>query len=225
MAAKNTPAAGRAAVTLTGIALLQAIANSENGYLMLTQAEGSGIVSEGLAEVDTSIVDGDTAAVKLTEAGKAKVAEGGDTANTSTSFEIDDGVPLPTGTKRRGRESGYPFDKLQIGQSFHVAPTMKDGKLETPAEVVLRLSSSTSAARTKYLEEIPGQTEEYTKRTYKKDANGKFEKTADGKRILEKEEKATRPATKLTRDFMVKEVGEDDPKGPGARCWRIALAE
>lgn len=223
--AKNTPATGREPVTLTGVALLGAIAAAPAGYLMLTQAEGSGIVSEGLAVVDTTIVDGDTAAVKLTEAGQAKLNEAGATNSKSNSFEIDADVPLPTGTKRRGRESGYPFDKLEIGHSFHVAPTKKDGKLETPAEVALRLSSSTSAARTKYQEEIPGQTEEVTKRTYKKDADGKFLKTEDGKRILEKEEKVTVPATKLTRDFMVKEVGEDDPKGPGARCWRIELSE
>lgn len=47
----------RTAVTLTGVALLAAIAASENGYMMLTQAERSDIVNEGFAVVDTSIVE------------------------------------------------------------------------------------------------------------------------------------------------------------------------
>lgn len=234
MAKTPTPAAAPAqtAVTLTGVALLAAIASAEGGFLMLTQAEGQDIVNEGFAVVDTSIVDGDTAAVRLTEAGTAKLAEtkdnGGNpeaTAGTApaaeaakSSYDIDDGVPMPTGTVRRGREGGYPFDKLEIGQSFHVAKTADN---EDPAA---RLASSVSGARVKYSEEVPGETETVVKKTYKRGPDGKgYAKDADGKRIVESEETVTVPKLKMTRDFVCKSVGADDPKGEGARVWRVAL--
>lgn len=223
--APATPA--RAAVTLTGVALLAAIAASETGYLMLTQAEGQEIVNDGFAVVDTSIVDGETAAVRLTEAGTAKLAEGKEAgtnpevaapAATKASYEIEDNVAMPTGTQRRGREGGYPFDKLEIGQSFHVAKTAEN---PDPAS---RLASSVSGARVKYSEEVPGETETVTVKTYKRGPDGKgYAKDADGKRIVESETTETRPKLKLTRDFVVKSVDASDPKGEGARVWRVAL--
>lgn len=215
----------RAAVTLTGVALLAAIAASETGYLMLTQAEGQDIVNNGFAVVDTSIVEGDTAAVRLTEAGTAELAKQNEApAATATdaaakaSYDIDDGVPMPTGTVRRGREGGYPFDKLEIGQSFHVA---KSADNEDPAT---RLASSVSGARVKYSVEVPGETETVTKKTYKRGPDGKgYAKDADGKRIVESEETVTVPKLKLTRDFVCKSVDATDPKGEGARVWRVEL--
>lgn len=234
MAKTPTPAAAaaRTAVTLTGVSLLAAIAASENGYMMLTQAEGQDIVNEGFAVVDTSIVEGDTAAVRLTEAGTAKLAESKDNGGNpeasngtapaadaaKASYDIDDGVPMPTGTVRRGREGGYPFDKLEIGQSFHVAKTA-----ENP-DPAARLASSVSGARVKYSEEIPGETETVTKKTYKRGPDGKgYAKDADGKRIVESEETVTVPKLKLTRDFVCKSVDASDPKGEGARVWRVEL--
>lgn len=226
MAKASTPA--RAAVTLTGVALLQAIASAEGGFMMLTQAEGQDIVNAGFAVVDTSVVEGDTAAVRLTDAGTAELAKtnaGGTPAEVApagdsakASYDIDDGVPMPTGTVRRGREGGYPFDKLEIGQSFHVAKTADN---EDPAA---RLASSVSGARVKYSEEVPGETETVVKKTYKRGPDGKgYAKDADGKRIVESEETVTVPKLKLTRDFVCKSVDASDPKGEGARVWRVAL--
>ena len=242
MAKASTPAAApartapaRTAVTLSGVALLAAIAASETGYLMLTQAEGQDIVNSGFAVVDTSIVDGETAAVRLTEAGTAELAKGetaggnpeagaGETAAPAgdaaakASYAIEDNVPMPTGTVRRGREGGYPFDKLEIGQSFHVPKTADN---EDPAA---RLASSVSGARVKYSEEIPGETEEVEVKTYKRGPDGKgYAKDADGKRVVESTKMETRPKLKMTRDFVCKSVGADDPKGEGARVWRVAL--
>lgn len=232
MAKAPTPAAApaRQPVTLTGVALLAAIAAADGGFLMLTQAEGQDIVNSGFAVVDTSIVEGDTAAVRLTEAGTAELAKqpgngtATETANASAgasdkaSYDIDDGVPMPTGTVRRGREGGYPFDKLEIGQSFHVAKTADN---EDPAT---RLASSVSGARVKYSEVIPGEFETVKVKTYKKGPDGKgYAKDADGKRIVESETEEQRPKTKLLRDFVCKSVDASDPKGEGARVWRVAL--
>jgi len=218
----KAPTPTRTPVTATGVALLALIA-AAGGTMMLTQAEGQDIIAAGDATVDTTKTEGDTAAVSLTEAGQAKVdAENGkptgtegDTAAVSGTFDIDDSVPMP-GASTRGRSGGYPFDKLEVGQSFHVA---KSADNPTPAD---RLASSVSGARTKYSTDT-GETEEVTVKTYKKGENGKgFAKDADGKRIVESETKATRPKLKVTRDFTVKTVGADDPRGEGARVWRTA---
>ena len=216
--AKAPTTTARTPVTATGVALLALLASS-GGSMMLTQAEGQDIIAAGDATVDTTKTEGDTALVTLTEAGAAKVAaengKGDDTAASSASFDIDDGVPMP-GAASRGRSGGYPFDKLAVGQSFHVAKTADN---PNPAD---RLASSVSGARAKYAEDT-GETEEVTVKTYKKGDGGKgFAKDADGKRIVESETKATRPKMKTVRDFTVKTVGADDPRGEGARVWRIA---
>lgn len=217
----------RAPVTMTGVALLAAIAASTSpaaGVMMLTQGEAGDIVSKGLAVVDTTKTDGDTAAVSLTDAGRAELAagNGGDNTTAATSaassFDIDDAVPMPTDTARRGRSGGYPFDKLEIGQSFHVA---KSADNEDPAA---RLASSVSGARVKFSVPDGDKTETVTVKTYKRGEDGKYIKDADGKRVVDTETTETRPVLKLTRDFTVKSVGADDPRGEGARVWRVALA-
>lgn len=215
----------RAPITETGVSLLALIAASEAGYLMLTKNEGAAIVNDGFAVVDTSLVEGDTAAVRLTEAGTAELAKGNapETApaaapKAKTVIEIDNDVPLPTGIVRRSRESIYPFDKLEIGGSFHVAKTADN---DDPAS---KLGSSVSGANAKFSEVIEGEFEDYTAKTYKKTDDGKdFVKDADGKRVVASEEKKQRPKTRQTRLFVCKTVDASDPKGEGARVWRVAL--
>lgn len=229
MATKNAtpPAAAvvREPVTATGVALLALLASAADGSMMLTQAEGQDIIAAGHATVDTSVVENDTAKVTLTEAGKAALQAGdpaGATAATATSsaasssFDIDDAVAMPTDAARRGRSGGYPFDKLAVGQSFHVAKTAEN---EDPAA---RLASSVSGARAKYSEPT-GEKEDVVVKTYKRAETGKgFAKDAEGKRIVESEKTETRDVLKVTRDFTVKTVGAEDPRGVGARVWRTA---
>lgn len=214
--------AERQPITAGGADLLAMISAAGDDGLMLTQEEGLDAVNSGFAVVDTSVTDGNTAKVTLTDAGRAALSGSG---NSATSYEIEDGVAMPTSSARRGRSGGYPFENLNVGQSFHVAPVTKDGATETPADVAARLQSSVSGARARFAEEIPGETENYTVKVYKKTEDGKdFVKDADGKRIIESETPGARPATKLTRDFKVMAVDASDPKGPGARVWRIELA-
>jgi hypothetical protein len=78
-----------------------------------------------------------------------------------------------------------------------------------------------SGARAKYAEET-GETEMVTVKTYKRGADGKYVKDAEGKRIVESEAQESRPKVKITRDFIVRAVDATDPKGEGARVWRIA---
>lgn len=207
-----------AKITKAMIATCVAIAASSTGFLMLTQAEGAEVVGAGLATVDTANVEGDKAAVSLTETGVKLAAENGANAPVSSgtaNYEIESDVAMPTGSTRRGRESSYPFDKLEIGQSFHVAKTTEN---PDPAS---RLASSVSGARVKYSVET-GETETVTQKVYQKDANGSYVKDAKGKRIVASTSDVTRPKLATTRDFACKSVDASDPKGEGARVWRVA---
>lgn len=210
-----------AKITKAMIATVLTIAASETGFAMLTQAEGADVVGAGLATVDTSNVEGDKAAVSLTDEGRKVAAENGagaaEAAKSNGGFEIDDAVAMPTSTARRSREGGYPFDKLEVGQSFHVAKTA-----ENP-DPVTRLQSSVSGARAKYSVEVQGETETVTVKEYQRGEGGKgYAKGADGKRIVVSSKEETRPKTKVTRDFTVKAVDASDPRGEGARVWRTA---
>jgi len=204
----------REPITARGADLLAMISAAGDDGLMLTQEEGLDLVNSGYAVVDTSVSgDGGTAKITLTEAGKAALASSG---NSATSYEIEDNIPIPTSTARRGRTGGYPFENLNINQSFHVA--VKDG--EEPADVAARLQSSVSGARARYAE-ATGEQETVSQKTYKKGEDGQFLKV-DGKRVVDTEVSVTRPKMKVVRDFTVKAVNADDPKGPGARVWRTA---
>lgn len=210
MAKTPTPAT-REPIAARGQELLALIAGAEGGVLMLTQVEGAEAVNAGYAVVDTSRVEGDTAAVSLTDAGRAALTGSGGSA---TKYEIESGVEMPTEKQRRGRTGGYPFDMLEVGQSFHVA---KDKENSDPAS---RLASSVSGARARYSIET-GETETVSVNQFQRTENGKsFAKDAEGKRIVIGQEIVTRAKKTVVRDFMVKAVGANDPKGEGARVWR-----
>lgn len=209
--------AEREPVTARGADLLALVADAGGNGLMLTQEEGLDAVNAGFLAVDMSVTEGNTAKVTLTEAGRASLASSG---NVSTGFQIEDNIAMPTNTTRRGRQGGYPFENLNIGQSFHVP--VKDG--EKPEDVAARLQSSVSGARARFAEEVAGETEPFVQKTYKKNEDGSFAKDADGKRIVETENTIQRPVTRLTRDFKVLPV-TDDPRGPGARVWRVPLTD
>lgn len=219
MAKAPTPAptTERAPVTARGADLLALVLAAGDAGLMLTQEEGLDAVTAGFLIVDQSVTDGPLAKVTLTEAGNASLSSSG---NSATSFEIEDNIPLPGRATRRGRVGGYPFDNLNVGQSFHIAA--KAG--EEPAAIAARLQSSVSGARARFAEPT-GENEAFTVKTYAKGADGKFLKGEDGKRVVATSTEQTRPVTRLTRDFTVKAVDASDPKGAGARVWRVAVGE
>jgi hypothetical protein len=210
----NKGGSARQPVTARGAELMALIASAGEAGLMLTQDEGLDLVNNGYAQVDTTATDGDTAKVTLTDAGRAALNASG---NTATSFEIEDNIPIPQNTVRRGRSGGYPFEQLGLNQSFHVPA--KEG--EEPADVAARLQSSVSGARARFAEET-GEQENVTRKVYKRNADGSFVKDEAGKRVVESTETVQRPKMRPTRDFTVKAVDANDPKGAGARVWRTA---
>ena len=205
----KAPTHARTAVTARGAALLALIAGSGSEGLMLTQEEGLDAVNAGYATVDTSVVEGDTAKVTLTPAGEAALSG---TANASpTKIKVDTEVEMPDVKARRGRQSSYPFDLLDVKHSFHVSGD--------PKKTAAKLQSSVASARGKYAVDSE-ETRVLTQREYHKDEAGKHILDAEGNKTVKSETEVTRAKRIPTRDFKVLPVDASDPKGPGARVWR-----
>lgn len=120
----------------------------------------------GFIEVNRDIVDDlDTMfACRLTKSGldfaglttkaeEPKPAKSERTKNM-TDITIETGIEIPTGKGKRGRKmqgSKYPFDSLEVDQSFFIA----DG--ETEGSAYKRVYPSVSAANERYAEVVPGE--------------------------------------------------------------------
>ena len=217
--AKNTPA------PLTGAALLSAIAAGTVARITEAQAQ---TLDAAHYEVNTAdVVDG-AALVRLTDAGIAAANGGAPAAPTAQAakagaFEIDDNVAMPEGLARRRAptEALYPFDKLQPGQSFHV-PVSEDNP-----EPAVRLSSSVSGAHVRYSEPLKDAEgnpimEEYKVSVYQRNEDGSYAKGEDGKRIKIGDETKTREKRgEPSRTFRIVTVDATDPRGAGARVFRV----
>jgi hypothetical protein len=133
---------------------------------------------------------------------------------SSSNFAIDDNVALPT-IKRggAGRQPTFPFEALAVGQSFHVP--VSDERPE-PAKT---LASTVSSANARYAKET-GEFETVTVSEYQTDTNGKRVKTG-GHYVKIGEKTITRAITTQDREFVLRSVGADDPRGAGARVFRL----
>jgi hypothetical protein len=213
-----------------GIALLALIAAAPGGYLFLTQDEGADIVSEGNAVVTVDPVAPEgLATVTLTAAGAAALDAAGlakgpapvPTPAPALKIVYRTDIPVPEIVGRsRGRASAYNFDKMVVGESFHlpITPARPD-----PASAI---ASSLTGARLKYAVEVKDTAgnvvmEKVKVKTYQIGADGKRVKDAEGHFIPTGEAEVEKPKLEFTRDFVAATVDETDPDGPGARVWRL----
>ena len=140
----------------------------------------------------------------------------------SSKFSIDSGVAIRKisrsgNTNLKPRESEYPFNAMEIGQSFHVPVTADD------AEPHKRMASNVSAANTRFEKEVvPQEIITVTRKRVTKDENGNVIIGQDGKKVYEKYQES-KPRTEETRKFIARRVDQSDPQGPGVRVFRVAL--
>lgn len=150
-------------------------------------------------------------------------------APSAPKFAIDTGVELAP-VKRNfgggGREPTYPFDNLAaptqgpnglIYASFHV-PAVQDekGEWSQPGRAI---GSSLAAQNRKYARET-GQFETVLEWVYQTGPDGKRVKV-DGHYVKLHQQQVQVPVTVQEREFTLRTVGVDDPRGPGARVFRI----
>ncbi len=182
------------------LALMAAIvAATEAGNAENVAVDSANIlVEKGFAEVNPNGPNGDgTVATRATAAGIESVKGTATVAEAAKpSFELETGVEMPA-AKRTGRSiatSIYPFDKMEVGQSFFIPAT--DKKPE-PAK---SLASTVSSATARYAVKLTNE---------------------DGspKMVLNRKKKEVQ-ATQNTRVFVVREAEKDGVKG--ARIFRTA---
>lgn len=149
MAKKQLAAVGLAAI----VAATQA---SAEGYVFTSPTEHGPLVAAGLVEINTAITDkkSDGIATRATQAGIDKVAaeqsagspeeesDEDEDEDEGSGFEIESDVAIPAITGRGRTGTTYPFDKLEIGQSFYVDKASKN------------LASTVSSANARYAEPV-----------------------------------------------------------------------
>lgn len=150
------------------------------------------LAGAGLVEVVSYDEVSFVGVVKATPAGIAQYQ-----ASLPPVFEIEADVEMPTIVRGRATKASiYPFDKLEVGQSFFVSDSVfdKDGEKGSAAK---SMNSTTSTANRRYSEVIPGE----------------FTTNKKGESV---------PATRQLRKFVCREF-KHETKGPGARIWRIEV--
>jgi len=186
------------------IPLLQSIANGS--VSRVTQEEGLPLIQHNppLIEVNIDdVVDG-KAAVRLTDEGhkmigsevNQAVAVGAISNGAHSNYQIISGAELPV-AKRGGRGGApvqYPFDQLEVGQSFFVPVSSKH------PNPVKTLGSTVSSANMRFSVET-GETKQ-VERT-KRGAGNKAVLDAQGNKVREL---TTVPIRKQQRKFSIRPV-------------------
>lgn len=141
--------------TVTLIALATIVAAGPDG--MYAKAESfAPLEAEGLVESNPGMTnEAGEIAVRATQKGIDQVNAENQTQaapkTVHTAFEIEDNVALPSGTVRRAGAQLYPFDALQVGQSFFVPNT------EDKPNAAKSLASTVSSAVARYAVPVEGQ--------------------------------------------------------------------
>lgn len=182
-----------------------------------------------LIEVNVEVVQGDEAQARLTDAGtkfladnqpkQAKEATAG-TAAASPYAIIKNAVlpPSKRGNKGGGAPTQYPFETMEIGDTFFVPVSEKH------PDPVKTLGSTVSSANMRYAEDT-GEKREVNRA--KRGEGNKAVKDAAGNKIMEK---VMVPVYKYTRKFSIRGVvagekyGEWVAPADGALIARVALA-
>lgn len=165
MATKKS-AGKKTAATVVVIGLAEIVAAGANGIYTSPEVHMP-LIEAGLVEINPamtnengeiatratqkgieSLDNGNGVADNATSETQTETAETGTTQKVKTMFKIEDSIPVPTisGRGRGGGRGGnvYPFDQLEVGQSFFVANS------EDKPNAAKSLASTVSSATARY---------------------------------------------------------------------------
>ncbi|WCZ58265.1 hypothetical protein UFRH5_47 [Pseudomonas phage UF_RH5] len=124
MATKNSTAKKNTAAPVIGLA--EIVAAGPNGLYTSPAVHGP-LVEAGMVEINPAMTnEAGEIATRATQKGIEEMNQNTETgtaaasAPVATSFTIEDNVPMPTGSGRGRGGNVYPFDALEVGQSFFV---------------------------------------------------------------------------------------------------------
>lgn len=148
MATKKSTAKKNTAAPVIGLA--EIVAAGPNGLYTSPAVHGP-LIEAGMVEINPAVTnEAGEIATRATQKGIDEMNRNTETgtaaasAPVATSFAIEDNVPMPTGSGRgRGRGGNvYPFDALEVGQSFFV-PNSED-KPNAAKSLASTVSSATA---------------------------------------------------------------------------------
>ena len=195
----------------TGVTLAMIVAATLAGTIIYTfKEEYEPLVAAGTAEINPAMTDPsneEAVATRATQAGIDLINSGAGDSLTPTPvvkkekvvFNIAANIPVPESGARSGRETVYPFDKLEVGQSFFVPNS------EERPEAAKSLTSTISSAHNRF--SVP-------------DSTGKTRVVMKGKKKGE-----TVPVMVKTRTFSIRNIDGASwgfPGVMGAGIWRTA---
>lgn len=193
--------------------LVEIVAATNSGGVLYTPTEVHGpLVAEGLVEINAGMTNENGIATRATAKGIETVNASSNSATQAASapakpiFAIEKAsLPAISGRGRAGGSEIYPFDQMEVGDSFFV-PNSDDKE-----NAAKSLASTVSSATKRYAEVIPGEF-----------------KTIKGKDKDGNETSKQIPALKETRKFVVRsrtadaEAKEGFTHGKdGARVYRV----
>ena len=155
-------AAKKTAEIATVITLSEIVAAGANGLFTPAAVHGP-LVEAGLVEINPAMVnEAGEIATRATQAGiesldsgaivvdnatseaNSAIAETGKNEKVKTMFQIENDVPVPAISGRGRGGNVYPFDQLEVGQSFFVANS------EDKPNAAKSLASTVSSANARY---------------------------------------------------------------------------
>src|ERR1700677_1867802 len=180
---------------------LIAAATAAGSFHYVTQAEGLPLLQHvpPLIEVNTNMVQDGKAAARTTAEG-TKMVNGVQTiaAPSTSPYAIMKGVAIPPSKRGAGLRGGapkqYPFDTMDVGDSFFV------GVSEKHANLVKTLGSTVSSANMRFAEKT-GEMKTVTRAVRGEDRKAKVD--AAGTKITETVQV---PVYKHTRKFVIRAV-------------------
>ena len=200
MATKKS-AAKKTAEIATVIGLAEIVAAGANGLFTSAAVHGP-LVEAGLVEINPDMVnEAGEIATRATQAGiesldsgaivvdnattevNSETAATGETQKVKTMFKIEDRIPVPTISGRGRGGNVYPFNQLEVGQSFFVANS------ESKPNAAKSLASTVCSATARYA--VPAE---------------------DGSTKTNKKGEVV-PVMVETRKFVVRSVEEEGVKG------------
>lgn len=155
MATKKSTAKKNTAAPVIGLA--EIVAAGPNGLYTSPAVHGP-LIEAGMVEINPAVTnEAGEIATRATQKGIDEMNQNTETgtaaasAPVATSFAIEDNVPMPTGSGRGRGGNVYPFDALEVDQSFFVPNT------EDKPNAAKSLASTVSSATARYAEVVEGQ--------------------------------------------------------------------
>lgn len=213
---------------LAGIMTAMHSTPEQHGWI--NQADGEPLMGHQppLIDVNFGITDGDKYAVVLTQAGKELLmntspnGSNGSAEAAKPSYDIITNAVMPAskrGAKGGGAPTKYPFDKMEIGQSFFVA---KSAEHPNPVKT---LGSTVSSANMRFSLDT-GQTKTVTR--VKRGVKNRALLDAQGMKVMETVQV---PIYKRQRQFAIRPIEKGKTYGDwvapedGAMIYRVPVTE